>query len=111
MKKNKVVTRIDLYPKGVVKFENFSNDIIDKAFEVRESPVTYKELSDLFADRCFPETWGNKKRLLKDLGVDFYDPRLIVEKTHGIMFDDTYWIRFEGEENLTYEEARRQAGL
>ena len=111
LKCNKVVTRIELHPNKRVVFENFVANPLECAFGVRKSPVTYDVFYAFLEDRCFPKSRDGAKRLLKDIGVDFYDPRLIVEKTHGVMFDDCYWIRFEGEENLTYDEVRRSLGL
>ena len=35
------------------------------------------------------------KLQLKELGIPFYDPLLIIEKTEGRMADDHFWIRIE----------------
>ncbi len=35
------------------------------------------------------------KLILADLGLPFYDPFLIIEKTEGRMAEDNYWIRIE----------------
>jgi putative transcriptional regulator len=32
---------------------------------------------------------------LKRLGLPFYDPLMIIEKTEGRMADDNFWIRIE----------------
>ena len=35
------------------------------------------------------------KLILKDLGLPFYDPIMIREKTEGRMAEDDFWIRIE----------------
>lgn len=35
------------------------------------------------------------KLILKDLGLPFYDPIMIIEKTEGRMAEDDFWIRIE----------------
>ena len=35
------------------------------------------------------------KLVLKDLGLPFYDPIMIIEKTEGRMAEDDFWIRIE----------------
>ena len=47
--------------------------------------------------RCFPEDRKNSDDLLKTLGLDYYDPWEIVKKTHGLMYNDYSWFKFEGE--------------
>jgi putative transcriptional regulator len=32
---------------------------------------------------------------LRELGIPFYDPLLIIEKTAGRMAEDDFWIRIE----------------
>lgn len=111
MKSDKVITRIELQSGNVVSFENYSDNPLECAFGTRKSPVTYDVFYSFLEDRCFPKSRDGAKRLLKDINVDFYEPRLIVERTHGLMFDDCYWIRFEGEEDLKYKELRKEWGI
>ena len=35
------------------------------------------------------------KLVLRDLGIPFYDPYLIIQKTEGRMAEDDFWIRIE----------------
>lgn len=35
------------------------------------------------------------KLILKDLGLPFYDPIMIIEKTEGRMAEDDFWICIE----------------
>lgn len=81
---------------NIVYFENYTDDIIDRAFGVRESPLNIKYFNKFLEERCFPRTRGNAKEVLKSLKLNEYDPYEIIKKTHGAMFDDVYWIKFEG---------------
>lgn len=35
------------------------------------------------------------KLVLRDLGIPFYDPYLIIQKTEGRMAEDDFWIKIE----------------
>ena len=50
---------------------------------------------DFLESRCFPESRDKMKLILKDLGLPFYDPIMIIEKTKGRMAEDDFWIRIE----------------
>ena len=45
--------------------------------------------------KIFPESRDKMKLILKDLGLPFYDPIMIIEKTEGRMAEDDFWIRIE----------------
>lgn len=93
--------------KGTVDFVNYTDSLIDKAFGFRET-ATVSDLQDFLEYRCFPSDRANKDEILKALGLERigYDPLSIVMRTHGIMHNDDYWVRFKGEENLTYDYVR-----
>ena len=52
-------------------------------------------------DRVFPENRVDCKELLKEMGLDFYDPWAIVKKTGGSVMTDPWWLRVE--DDWTYE--------
>ena len=72
---------------------NMTDDMLHRAFGVNQSP-TWEDLDLFLRERCFPESRGNAKELLRQLGLDEYDPLQIVEKTHGRTSDDDMWLRF-----------------
>ena len=109
MTMDKVSTKIVVQGKKVF-FENYTDDFIDRAFGNYESPVSLKRFEELLEERCFPRTRGNAKEVLKSLGLDTYNVYEIVKRTHGAMFDDTYWFKFEGED-LTYKELKKSLGI
>ncbi len=77
-----------------IKIENRTDDILHRAFGVIENP-TWEQFNEFLKDRCFPETRGNLKSVLKDLGIDCYDPLQIIEKTKGKTADDNMWIKIK----------------
>ena len=77
-----------------IAIKNRTPDILHRAFGVVENP-TWEQFQEFLADRCYPETRGNIKSILKTLGIDSYDTLQIVEKTKGRTADDDMWIRFK----------------
>lgn len=77
-----------------IAIRNRTPDILHRAFGVVENP-TWEQFQEFLADRCYPETRGNIKSILKNLGIDSYDTLQIVEKTKGKTADDDMWIRFK----------------
>ncbi len=77
-----------------VYITNRSNDVLSLPFGVNANP-TWQDFEDYLLTRCFPENRGDKKQLLKALGVPFYDPWLIVMKTKGKTPDDNYWFNIK----------------
>lgn len=61
-----------------------------------------------FETRVFDRGRGDMDLLLNILDVPYYDAYLICRKTHGLLFTQRTWVRFEDEPNLTYAEAVRQ---
>ena len=55
----------------------------------------YNDYQAFLESRCFPESRDKMKLILKDLGLPFYDPVMIIEKTEGRMAEDDFWIRIE----------------
>ena len=76
-----------------VVIQNRTDDILHRAFGVIEAP-TWNDCENFLRDRCFPQTRGNCKELLREMGLTDYDPLQIVEKTKGRLADDEMWLRF-----------------
>ena len=78
----------------VVSMRNYTNNPLYRAFGINTEP-SFEDYEAFLASRCFPESRDKMKLQLKELGVPFYDPLLIIEKTEGRMADDHFWIRIE----------------
>lgn len=77
-----------------ITIKNRTDDMLYRAFGVVEEP-TWQQFQEFLADRCFPETRGNLKSILREMNIDSYDKLQIVEKTKGRTADDNLWIKFK----------------
>ena len=93
---------------GAVMFENHSNFPLELPFGVMTS-ATEDDLEDFYRERCFPEERSNCKDLLRQLGLDYYEPEQICRKTHGLQFDDFLWLQFSDEPQVSWEEIKLRA--
>ena len=74
-----------------VQIRNYVRDPMLTAFGVNTEP-TYEEYEAFLESRCFPRTRDKMKLELRKLGIPFYDPLLIIEKTEGRMAEDDFRI-------------------
>ena len=77
-----------------IKIYNYTDNLLHRAFGRIERP-SFKDYEEFLESRCFPRTRDKMKLVLEDLGIPFYDPMMIIEKTEGRMADDDCWIRIE----------------
>jgi hypothetical protein len=56
-------------------------------------------------NRWFERSRPDISELLFHLGFEEYNPWEIVKKTHGVMFEDFIWVRFEGEK-ITWKDVK-----
>ncbi len=77
-----------------VRIKNYTDNLIFRAFGKNEHP-SFRDYEEFLKTRCFPEERDKMKLVLKDLGIPFYDPFMIIEKTEGRMAEDDFWIRIE----------------
>lgn len=77
-----------------VEIKNYTDKIMFRAFGVVEEPG-YDQYMKFLESRCFPESRDKMKLILKNMGLPFYDPILIIEKTEGRMAEDDFWIQIE----------------
>lgn len=82
---------------------NYSTDIAMLAFG--GGPVTDGRVYDYFVDRCIDRARPDLADRLQEIGLDSYNPYKIVEKTHGVLWDDYQWIEFPGEE-INWEDVK-----
>ncbi len=93
MYKNQPCTVIDVdEAKQVVKIKNFTDKLAYRAFGSIENP-DYGQFIEFVKSRCFPETRDKIKIELEALGLPFYDPISIMEKTAGKMAEDLFSVK------------------
>ena len=95
---------VDTKAKTVSNYKKYTDDWLLWPFS-RKDIVTYRMFLGFLESRCPERNRDNIKELLDNWGLVEFDPLGIVRKTHGLMFDDWTWIRFEGEE-ITYDEIK-----
>lgn len=67
-----------------IAVQNETDDVLHRAFGVKVRP-TWEDFEEFLESRCFPRTREGLRMILKELGLDGYDPLAIVEKTQGRM--------------------------
>lgn len=102
--KDKLCTRVHVdYNNQEVHVENFTDDIVAQAFG--NNKVTIDSVDEFFKDRVFAESRIDKDVLLNILGLKVFDAESIARKTHGMLVNDLFWVRFDNED-LTYEDIK-----
>ena len=81
-----------------INIVNKTDDILHRAFGTNENP-SWQDFNDFVSDRCFSSARGDKKAMLKTLGIESYDPIQIIEKTKGKTYDDRQWMKFKYRSN------------
>ena len=58
----------------------------------KKSAPTWQDYQLFLTERCFPQSRAHSRQILRDLGLDFFDPEAIVRKTRGRMAEDRHWL-------------------
>ena len=104
LNKNDVIAHVIVDRENqIVDVKQYTDHPVHKQFKQKE--ITMQDIAKWLRGRCFPETRFNKDQLLQDLGLRTYSPLSIVKKTHGLQFEDYYWVRFQGE-RLCYDDIK-----
>lgn len=87
-----------------IAIQNRTDDLLSRAFGVVETP-TWQDFQDFLRSRCFPESRGYAKQILRGLGVNGYDPLEIAETTGGRTAEDNMYLTFRSypREDTAYE--------
>ena len=72
---------------------NKTTDPLLKAFGMKVNP-DWEDFRGFLEERCIPRERFCIKQVLKDIGVDGYDPLAILEKTQGKTGEDEMWLKF-----------------
>ena len=78
----------------LVEIKNYTDNLQYRAFGINTEP-TYADFEEFLESRCFPRSRDKMKLELDKLGIPFYDPMMIIEKTEGRMADDDFWLKIE----------------
>lgn len=103
MRENYPVATISIQNGRLAKVEKYTNEYYNQPFKYE--PVTLEFVLDFLQSRAIQPDKQNIVQILERLGLDHYNTLEILRKTHGVDFDDFYWIKFEGE-NISYDDVR-----
>ena len=91
MNRNDLCTTIDVdFKHEKIKIKNYTDKIPLRAFGVVENNMG--RFSVVFERPLLSWDTAHLKWVLSDVGVPFYDPLMIIEKTKGKMAEDQQWI-------------------
>ncbi|MBQ7059035.1 MAG: transcriptional regulator [Firmicutes bacterium] len=76
---------------GLVEVINFTDRLQYRAFGSQRD-VSINGFYEFLESRCMPKSRDKLELELRELGLPFYDPLLIIEKTKGKMAEDDFWI-------------------
>ncbi|MCD8152612.1 MAG: hypothetical protein LUD71_06030 [Clostridiales bacterium] len=79
-----------------VKVSRFTEHPLKQLFA--STSMTRHQLNHIFELRCWDRNRADIQDILNRLGINEYNPREIVQKTHGVSYNDFIWFRFSGEE-------------
>lgn len=87
--------------KAVIK--RFSKNPAKQIFAQDEIPLF--ELWEILSWRCWAKNRENIEKYLFKLGLTEFQPYKICRKTHGVMYQDKIWFKYEGE-TLSWEDVK-----
>lgn len=101
MWKNELVADVEVFPDTdevkLQKHKGFPNFL--------DNRVDRRRIYEFIKSRCVEENRSDIREILNQLGIQEYDPWKMVRVTHGVDWDDFYWLRFEGED-FRWEDVR-----
>lgn len=59
--------------------------------------ISLFELGEILSWRCWDKNRENIEKYLFKLGLTEFDPYKICRKTHGVMYQDKIWFKYDGE--------------
>ncbi|MBR4600362.1 MAG: hypothetical protein IKO39_09985 [Treponema sp.] len=92
-----------IFTKNTALIKRYTQNPVKQIFAKDELPLF--ELGEIIKLRCWDENRDNLEKYLHKLGLSEYNPYEICRKTHGVMFQDKTWFKYEGE-TLTWDDVK-----
>ncbi len=104
MFKNEEVTRVYVSAdhKNVV-IEKLHPDGIKQPFSGNK--LDLERVYDFLKDRCFEDGYHDLDRVLEIVGIESNNPWEWNRKTHGVTWEDYFWVKFE-DEDIVWEDVK-----
>ena len=74
-----------------LQVENYTPQLVKTAFGKNMLP-TWEDFSTFLEERCVPRQRAGLREYLETLGLNGYDPLMIIRKTQGRMAEDEQWL-------------------
>jgi hypothetical protein len=100
---DELVAKIGIKDDKLEYAETYTDVIYKQPFI--KKPVTLKYVMSFLDKRSIPRDRTDIQGILRRLGLDHYDTIEILKNTHGVDYDDFFWIKFEGE-NISWNDVR-----
>ena len=75
----------------MVYVKDFHEKPLLTAFGKKDAPA-WQDYQQFLTERCFPQSRAHSRQILRDMGLDFFDPEAITRKTRGRMAGDRHWM-------------------
>ena len=95
MHKDEAVVRVE-YKNDVPIIIKFTDNPMKQPFLGDYS--LERQVYDLCKSRCYEDCRADLKNILHEAGMDTNDPFEWCRKTHGVTYEDLFWMKFDGEE-------------
>ncbi len=104
--KEKLIAEVDFDPlaETVSNYKTYIDDIVWLPFGSCKNP-DYGYVEGFLESRCPPRERADLKYLLRNWGLEVYDPLSIVQITYGRMFADYIWVRFD-DDTVQYKDIK-----
>lgn len=88
---------------SVAHIQRYTDNPAKQLFGKNE--ISLFELGEIFKWRCWDQNRENIEKYLCKLGLIEFNPYRICQKTHGAMYQDYIWFKFEGED-LSWDDVK-----
>ena len=90
----------------------FENEVLIERFTLNpakqifaKEKISRFEFGEILQWRCWDQNRDNIEKYLFKLGLTDFNPYQICRKTHGVMYQDKIWFKFDGE-NISWEDVK-----
>jgi hypothetical protein len=100
---DELIAKISIKDDKLEYVKTYTDDMIKQPFI--KKPVTLSYVLSFLEKRSIPRNRYDIQGILQRMGLDHYDTLAILRITHGVDYDDFFWIKFEGE-NISWNDVR-----
>ncbi len=103
MYKDEKVADILIRGNRKISIAKYTNEYYKQPF--LSSKINLFYIYDFIQSRCYEDQRADLKRILDQAGLTHNDPWSWIKLTHGVTYDDFWWIKFPGE-TLSWEDVK-----